>query len=274
MTTEQKNHLPALELRDVSYAYHPDSQVLEGVSMTVRNGDFLAVLGPNGGGKTTLLKIMLGLLRPDKGQVMVFGQTPQASCQNVGYVPQFATTNSAFPISALDLVLTGAARRSRRHGAFWKTGPAERDQARRLLMEVGLPNEQNRPFNALSGGQRQRVLVARALMGRAALAEDEPFLLLLDEPTSNIDPKGKFCFYEYLGELRGKLSIVLVSHDLTLASPFFSAVALVNRTLTLVDKMPSAQVLAELLGAHEHACPVGDLLQHAEQFSPDENRLV
>ncbi len=130
-----------------------------------------------------------------------------------------------------------------------------------LLDRIGIADLADTPVNALSGGQRQRLLLARALMGRNGT---EPFLLLLDEPTASIDPQGKGCFLEFCDSLRRDITMVMVSHELSMASPFFSAVALVNKTLTLVPgNCPDTEAVRSFIGSHAPDCPVGRLLRHA-----------
>ena len=252
----------AVAINGLTFAYGGEP-VLEDVSLTVHQGDFMALIGPNGGGKTTLLRLMLGLIAPQKGDLRIFDEAPERMSAHMGYVPQFSTMRMDFPASVLDVVLMGAAKNSLLGGG-WPCGKAAGDLAVKHLETLGLADMAKAPLHALSGGQRQRVLVARALMGRP-LEDDTPFLLLLDEPTASIDPQGKFCFYEFLGNLRGEVTIVVVSHDLFVASPFFSHVAFINKAATLLpDNTPlTGQDLTALFGLHMHACPVADL-QHAD----------
>ena len=251
----------AVVVENLTFTYGNDP-ILEDVSLTVHQGDFMALIGPNGGGKTTLLKLMLGLATPQKGDLRIFGGPPGDMSAHMGYVPQFSTMRTDFPAAVLDVVLMGAAKKSVLGGS-WSRGKEAREQALGYLETLGLHDMAKAPLHALSGGQRQRVLVARALMGRPGNT-DAPFLLLLDEPTASIDPQGTFCFYEFLGNLRGKVTIVVVSHDLFAASPFFSHVAFINRRITLLpDNTPiTAESLSALFGLHMHDCPVADL-QHS-----------
>ena len=153
-------------------------------------------------------------------------------------------------------------------GGGWGTHTKARQKALRLLETLGLSGLAGRPIGSLSGGQCQRAMAARALMAKPEPkqeGEDTPFLLLLDEPTASIDPEGKHCFYDFLETLRGSCTIVLVSHDLSLASPYFTNIALVNRTLTM---QPSKQLtpagLMETFGTHAHSCPIGALQRRLE----------
>lgn len=261
---------PAISISDLNFAHDRDALTLEAVRLTVGQGEFLALIGPNGGGKTTLIRLMLGLLTPQDGTLDIFGKAPAKASSLIGYMPQFSTARLDFPASVLEMVLMGNAKPGIRGGS-WSTESIARKAAAGYLELLGLGGMEKQPVAALSGGQRQRALVARALMGSgkaldAILNKDSgplPFLLLLDEPTASIDPEGKFCFYEFLGRLRGKITIVVVSHDLFMASPFFDRIAFVNKSLTLLENNHlSLENLSLLFGQHLHDCPVADI-QHA-----------
>jgi zinc transport system ATP-binding protein len=190
------------------------------VSLLVHERDMLAVVGPNGGGKTTLLRLMLGQLKPHLGTVRVFGRAPERSRNRIGYVPQHLQFDPQFPISALDAVKMG---RVERHLA----GPYRRrdaEAARLALEQVDLADAANRAFAELSGGQRQRVLIARALVAG-------PELLLLDEPTANVDADVEARLYDLLHELNQRLTVVMVSHNLNVVTRHASHVACVNHTV-------------------------------------------
>lgn len=267
---------PAVSIEGLSFFYANAEPALENISLTLQSGDFLAVIGPNGGGKTTLLRLILGLLQPQCGSVAVFGSPPTDMSRRIGYVPQFSTMQLDFPASVLDVTLMGGACATLRAGG-WPTDKKTKQKALTYLDILGLADCAGLPVGSLSGGQRQRALVARALMGRperfmpapASTAgnfagHDASFLLLLDEPTASIDPQGKFCFYEFIGKLRGTVSVIVVSHDLFMVSPFFNSIVFVNKTLTpLADSTLSPENLTTLFGPHLHDCPVADM-QHAD----------
>jgi len=235
-----------MELRGVDFSYGP-LKVLEGVDLTLRRGDYLAVLGPNGGGKTTLLKIVLGLLRPDAGQVSVFGQEPAKGKASVGYVPQHTNIRPDFPVSVLDVVLMGLAT-SKSLGP--RTSAAQRDQALEALALVDMADCAGRRIGALSGGQRQRVFIARALASG-------PELLLMDEPTASVDAHGRFCLYELLSKLSDRTSVVVVSHDLSVVASRVTAVACVNKRLHYHPGPELTTDMLELMYGHDgHVCPV------------------
>ncbi len=271
LSTEQPApSAPVVEISGLGFCHGRDP-VLEDVNLRVEAGEFLAVIGPNGGGKTTLLRLILGLLRPDTGSVRVFGQAPGSMNGRIGYVPQFSTLNLDFPASVLEVTLMGAARPTPR-GGNWRLGKTIRNKALGYLDTLGLADCARLPVSSLSGGQRQRALVARALMSRPDPDEAggradgaSPFLLLLDEPTASIDPQGKFCFYEFLGKLRDSVTLIVVSHDLLMVSPFFSSIAAVNKSLVRLQSSElTPENLTILFGRHLHECPVADL-QHAGQ---------
>jgi zinc transport system ATP-binding protein len=197
-----------------SYNGHP---VLEGVNLTIGQRDFVMVVGPNGGGKTTLLRLILGLLRPTSGQVRVFGRAPQEVCQRIGYMPQHARTDPGFPVTVMDVVLMGRLR-GRRIGPFVR---ADRLAAREALRQVEIEDLHDRPFAELSGGQRQRTLIARALAA-------QPELLLLDEPTASLDLAIEHELYGLLKRLNERLTILMVSHDLGFVSQVVKTVVCVK----------------------------------------------
>ena len=252
----------AVSLKGISFSRMRE-RILDGIDLEVAQGDFLALLGPNGGGKTTLLRLMLGLVRPDSGQVSIFGLPPEQARARIGYVPQFSTIRQEFPTTVLHMTLMGAARARSGFGPLWADDAAACAKARSILDTLGILDVADNPIHALSGGQRQRLLVARALMGRPA---EGPFLLLLDEPTASIDVEGKYCFYEFLGSIRGTITIIVVSHDLSMASPFFSRVALLNKTLTVATgELPSVELLQSVLGPHAPDCPVSRIIHPAHE---------
>ena len=205
-----------LQFHNVSFGYET-RQVLEGVNLSIGPREFASVIGPNGGGKTTLLKLSLGLLTPREGRVLLFGASPEENRYRVGYTPQHALFDRAFPISVLDVVLTG-----RLQGKIWG-GYSRKDleAARKALEQVRLYDLEHRSFRALSGGQQQRVLIARALCGN-------PELLLLDEPTANVDPDTGEQILHILRELNQTMAILLVSHDVGFVSSVVRSVICVN----------------------------------------------
>jgi zinc transport system ATP-binding protein len=199
---------------------HP---VLEDVNLELYEGDFLGLIGPNGGGKSTLLKVMLGLIKPDRGDVRIFGLEPAQARKLVGYMPQKTLFDQSFPVTALDVVLMG---RYNRAGLFQRYSSEDRKAASRALDAVGMGSYAGREIGALSGGEQQRVFVARSLVS-------DPKLLLLDEPTAGVDSAQQTEFYDLLCGLNRKMgiTIVLVSHDITAISKYVNRIACLNQRL-------------------------------------------
>ena len=212
---------PDIEARDVCFLYG-EREALHNVSFAIPRRAFVAVVGPNGGGKTTLVRLLTGDLAPTFGSVRVFGEPPREAARRIGYVPQQMAFDAAFPGAVRDVVLIGAAGR-RLFGGFTR---AERVAADRALESVGLPGLGERPFPALSGGQRQRVLIAQALVAG-------PDMLFLDEPTANVDPETEAGIYELLAQLNERMTVLVVSHNLSVVTSHATHVLCVNRSATL-----------------------------------------
>ncbi|MBN2055664.1 metal ABC transporter ATP-binding protein [bacterium] len=234
-----------VELRDVSFGYDGNF-ILEEVNLTVDRGEFLAVIGPNGGGKTTMLKLILGLLEPAGGFIRVFGRTPRQASIRVGYVPQEFDRNLGFPISVRQVVCMGRLRGAGRR----RFTRADHEAVERALTRVSMDGFKDRRIGTLSGGQRQRVFLARALVS-------EPDLLLLDEPTARIDSRGRSEFYSFLNELNKEVTIIVVSHDLMVLSTYIKSVACVNRRVHFHN---APEITKDMLEAAYH-CPV-ELIAH------------
>jgi zinc transport system ATP-binding protein len=241
-----------IAMRDVAFAYNGET-VLQDVDLEIGEGDFTAVIGPNGGGKTTLLKLMLGLLAPHRGTIRMLGLRPALAAPQIGYVPQDVHINRTFPITAIDVVLMGLAAPRRR----WRRVTAQdRRTAVETLDRLGVAPLAGRRIGALSGGQRQRIFIARALVGA-------PRLLLLDEPTASIDSQGQAECFEMLRALNREVTIVVVSHDLLVISRYAKSVACVNKQ---VHYHHQAEITGEMLdamypGTVMGACPV-ELVAH------------
>jgi zinc transport system ATP-binding protein len=234
--------LPVIKLENVSFSYD-GLPVLEDVNLTVDERDFLAIVGPNAGGKTTLLKLVLGLLKPTNGNIHVFGHSPEKDRDHIGYMPQHASLDLLFPVSVLDVVLMGRLGSANRFGFYRKE---DYDAAVEALKRVEMEEIRNRPFSSLSGGQQQRVLIARALASN-------PRLLLLDEPTANIDVAVETELFEILHELNETITIVLVTHDLGFVSWYVKSVACVNRRVVVHPTSEiTGEMINEIYGAHVH----------------------
>lgn len=205
-----------LDCQDVTFSYGR-SPVLEDVTFGVRRGESLCVIGPNGGGKSTLAKLILGLIEPDRGRIRILGQKPRDARTRIGYVPQAMRYDPLFPISAIDIVLMGRLN----HLSVGPFSRRCRETAHNALAEVGLAGYEKRAFSDLSGGERQRIMVARALAC-------EPEILLLDEPTANIDLTVEAQLIETLVSLRHRMTILMITHDLDLISAIGDSVLCVN----------------------------------------------
>jgi len=236
MTPEPLEH--AISFRDVTFSYDR-RPVLHDINVTIDDGDFVCVIGPNGGGKTTLLKLALGLLEPRRGVIRVLGREPRKACKGIGYIPQQPQLDPRFPVTVTDVVMMG------RLGTGNILGPYKRrdyDVALSALDEVGMADARGRPFSTLSGGQRQRVLIARALAC-------EPRLLLLDEPTAHLDPAVQEDLFEMLRRLNERLTVVMVSHDVGFVPVIFEKVLCVDRTVHLHSSSDlTAQNVANVFG--------------------------
>ena len=235
-----------IELKDV-WVHYDGLAILEGVDLVVEPHDFLGIIGPNGGGKSTLLKVILGLVKPSRGTVRVFDDSPKKARRDIGYLPQYSHFDMEFPMSVWEVVLTG---RLGHTGLFKRYSEDDKKAAYDALEEVDMLEYKNRQIGKLSGGQRQRVFIARALAG-------EPKLLLLDEPTTGIDSIMQDEFYELLNKLKAKMAIVMVSHDISAVSVYVDKIACLNHKLFYHH---SKELEAEDLEATYH-CPV-ELIAH------------
>ena len=254
MNASRAGSEPAVVCRGVSYRYD-ERFVLRDVNLEIPRGGFTAVLGPNGGGKTTLVKLVTGLLEPTEGQVWVLGTTPRQARERMGYVPQGMTVNLDFPASVMEVVLTGRLGRSSLLGLYSRE---DKERARAALEAVDMLHRARSSFSALSGGQRQRVLIARALVS-------DPELLLLDEPTTYLDRENEERFFQLLQELRENMTIVLVTHELSLVARMVETVVCVRGQ---VRSHPTSELTGETL---QEIYARGMLLvHHGHELAPGE----
>ena len=227
---------PVISLRDVSFSYG-GTLVLEDVNLSLNPREAVCIVGPNGGGKTTLVKLILGLLVPQQGVVRVFGQPPRRSRLRAGYMPQYVQHDPQFPVTVMDIVLMGRLGRGGLSGVLGWHGQADRRAALDALGQVGMEDFWRRPFASLSGGQRQRVLIARALCCK-------PDLLLLDEPTANVDSLVEARLLDVLRKLNQQMTILMVSHDLGFVSGLVESVICVNRRVMI---HPTSQMTGDAI---------------------------
>lgn len=225
-----------LEIKNLFFAYEKQN-VLEDINLDILQNDFLAIIGPNGGGKSTLLKLILGLLKSNNGKLI-----KHIKNDSIGYVPQNTNLNTQFPITALEVVLMGHIGSKRIFG-FTKE---DISCAMNSLKQVSMENFANKKIGDLSGGQRQRVFIARALCAN-------PKVMLLDEPTASIDVKGQKEIYDLLKELNKSISIVVVSHDISVLMNYAKNVAHVNKNLVYHHLK---NIEEQISNDDEHMCEV------------------
>jgi zinc transport system ATP-binding protein len=240
---------PDIEINNLAFSYDT-VPVLEDVNLKVKHGEFATIVGPNGGGKTTLLRLLLGILKPVQGKIAVLGSTPEKARLRVGYMPQHADLDPQFPVTVMDVVMLG--RLGRRFGGRYSK--EDRQLALKALAEVQLESMVRTAFSTLSGGQKQRALIARALCCN-------PEMLLLDEPTANIDPEVEENLLTILQELNQRMTILLVSHDMGFVSRVVKSVICVNRRVLI---HPTSRVDGTLIKdvygddycmvRHDHRC--------------------
>ena len=246
------SEIPVINFENVDFSYDGSEElVLENINLIVEKGEFACVVGPNGGGKTTLLRLILGLNKPLRGKISLFGQSPEQVRHRIGYVPQFSKFDSNFPVSVLDVVLMGCLSKSFWWGSFSKKQTQDAIEA---LETVGLKNFVHKSFADLSGGQKQRALIARAIMS-------QPELLLLDEPTASVDIHGTEQFYKMFAEMNKKFTILIVSHDIGFVSSKVKSVICVRKNLQIhpVSEL-TGESLQKMYGLdvhlirHDHRC--------------------
>jgi zinc transport system ATP-binding protein len=254
-----------IETRGVHFAYGDGPKVLEGLNFKVTDGEFLGLIGPNGGGKTTLLKLILGMMEPASGEVLVLGRRATQLGHDrrlLGYVPQDTGVRKQFPATVFDVTLMGTYASL---GIFRQPGKKEHDAAREAIRQVGLEGLEHRAAGNLSGGQQQRMSIARALVAH-------PRLLLLDEPTSGLDTGGQAQLFALLDRLRHeyKLTVVMVSHDVTALAHYADQLACLSRTLHWHDR---SELISEAVLRKVYACELDAFFiqhqKHLEEFHGD-----
>ena len=228
--------------------YYNHTPALTDICLDVADGEFLGIIGPNGGGKSTLLKAILGLVPVDSGTVKIYGENAESRKVSIGYVPQFAALDRKFPITVLEVVLTGMLKAGL--SPLHRYQNEEKDRALSILKQVGIADLSSRQIAELSGGEFQRMLIARALAVR-------PKLLLLDEPTASVDAGSRQQIYELLVTLNQNMTILLVTHDLLAVSSQIRRLACLNGNLVYHGEPELSQDVVN----HLYGCPV-DLIAH------------
>ncbi len=223
------------------------TQALADVNLDVAEGEYLGVIGPNGGGKSTLVKTILGLVPPSSGKVEVFGAPPGGGAR-LGYVPQFAAMDKHFPITLMEVVLTGRLKKGL--SPFFRYAKEDERAAKELMERVGIAALASRRLSDLSGGEFQKMLIARALASN-------PRLLLLDEPTASVDASSREQIYELLAQLNRTMAIILVTHDLLAVSSQVKRLACLNGRLVYHGEPELSENVVNSL----YGCPV-DLIAH------------
>jgi zinc transport system ATP-binding protein len=231
-----------IKIRDLHFNYG-DVPILEDINIDIQKKEFIGMVGPNGSGKTTLLKIILGLLTPDHGTVEVLGKPPIQSVKDVGYMPQLAPFSRDFPISVEETVLMGRLGKTSSMGFFSKE---DKQLAAEAMEAVEVLDLRKRSIGSLSGGQLQRALIARALTCN-------PEIMILDEPTANVDMKVEKDIFDLLKKLNEKITIIVVTHDIGFISQYIDRVACINRTLICHPTSElTGETIENLYGTHVH----------------------
>lgn len=237
----------AVHLDNLS-VYYGHTPAIAGVCLDVEYGEYLGIIGPNGGGKSTLLKAILGLVPPSSGTVQLFGNDAGDKRAMMGYVPQFAAMDKSFPITVIEVVLTGRLKSGL--SLFFKFSSEDKKTAYELLDQVGIADLADRRISDLSGGEFQKMLIARALAVN-------PKLLLLDEPTASVDAGSRVQIYDLLAELNKNMTIILVTHDLLAVSSQVRRLACLNGSLVYHGEPELTESIVNSL----YGCPV-DLIAH------------
>jgi zinc transport system ATP-binding protein len=243
-----KSQVPVMSVKNLSFHYN-GNPILERITFDIQAGDYVGIVGPNGGGKTTLLKLMLGLLKPDKGEILLSGDSIHHSedRSRIGYVPQRGTGDDHFFPATVEEVVTSGRTASR--GVFSRRVKADIAAVKRAMKTADIAHLSRRRMGTLSGGERQRVMIARALAG-------DPAILMLDEPTSAVDAPSQEAFYTFLRKLHDQgLTIVIVSHDLDIVTHEVDTVLCLNKHL--ICHGPADEVMHKVYGKkakvmHQH----------------------
>ncbi len=208
-----------IKLDNISFGYYRED-FLKNINLSIYENDFVGIVGPNGGGKTTLLKLILGLLEPRKGKISLFGKSPKVARHEIGYLSQFKNIDFDFPITVYEIVLLSRIGKK----VFKRYNRDDKEATEEALERLGITRLKDKRLNELSGGEKQRIFVARALA-------NQPKILLLDEPMTNLDMHIQEEFYKILKKINKKIAIVIVDHDLEMVSKFAKEIVCVNKCI-------------------------------------------
>lgn len=237
-----------IEIQNLFVGYENKPNVLKNVNLTVYDDDFLGIIGPNGGGKTTLVKAILGLIKPEEGTITFFENGEKVNSLNIGYLPQVNQIDKKFPITVFDVILSGLTPKGK---ILKRYSPEDKQKVRHVAEEMGVGNLLSRPIGELSGGQLQRVLLGRAIV-------DNPQLIILDEPNSYVDKLFETNFYRLLADINKKIAVILVSHDIGTIISMVKNIACVNGDL---HYHAGTEISAEWLQKAYDSCPI-EILGH------------
>jgi len=237
--------MKAVEVKNLYFKYDKE-WVLEDINFSLKDKEFMAIIGPNGGGKTTLLKLLLGFLKPTKGEIKIYSKPPKENRNIIGYVPQHTNFALDIPITVFDIVLQGRLKK----GKFFYD-KSDKEKAKEVLEQLGIFELKNKKIKDLSGGQRQKVLIARALV-------IEPKILIMDEPTSAIDPKGQKEILDLIESF--EVTRIVVSHDIKILLRNVDKIAYIHKK-AIIHEGPKLNIPKD-----KHFCEV-ELID----FLKDEN---
>lgn len=237
-----------IKIDNLSAGYE-NKAVLHDINLEVAEKDFLGIIGPNGGGKTTLMKVILGLLEPTEGKITYYDNGTPTERLEIGYLPQYNSIDKKFPISVFEVILSGL---NRQKNLFRRFTKEHHERVKETISMMGLEGMENKPIGQLSGGQMQRALLGRAIVS-------DPKAIILDEPNTYIDKRFEARLYSILEEINKERTIILVSHDIGSVLQNVKSIACVNGTL---DYHPQSEVSAEWI-EEKLQCPI-ELLGHGE----------
>ena len=239
-----------LDIKDLSVGYDGNPYVLKNVNLDVTKNDFLGIIGPNGGGKTTLLKTLMGLVKPTSGKISFYRNNIKVDKINIGYLPQINQIDKKFPISVYDVILSGL---TVKKGIFSSYTKEQKEKVSVIAEKMGLEQLIHRSIGALSGGQLQRTLLGRAII-------DDPDLLVLDEPNSYVDKRFESNFYKLLEEINLDTAIILVSHDVGTVISLVKNIACVNEELHYHS---GTNISTDWLEKSYNSCPI-EIIGHGD----------